>query len=688
MFSSVLTLQSISTGLRHSLPLFKINSPWSSGITTKKRYGDFIHPNMARGIDFIKDAKLNKGLAFTFQERQALGIHGLLAASYRTLEQQLEICRISIERYKEDLNKYLYLAELYETNERLYYTLLSQDVERYMPIIYTPTVGLACQRFGIAYGKPRGLFVSILDKGHILKVLQNWPEHDVRAICFTDGERILGLGDLGAYGMGISIGKLALYTVLAGIKPHQCLPVTLDVGTNNEDLITDPLYIGIRQKRVTGEKYVEFIDEFMKACVRRYGSNTLLQFEDFALHNATFLLERYRQRYCTFNDDIQGTASVAVAGLITAQRITKKKMSDNIYLFFGAGSAAAGIGKLCVDAMKEEGLSEAEAQSKIYMFDVDGLLSNSRDSGIPDHAKVFAKDMEPTKDFEKFVAKIKPTILIGASTVGGSFTPAILKLMARNTKRPIIFALSNPTPKAECTAQACYDNTEGRCVFASGSPFPPVQYGGKEYLPGQGNNAYIFPGVALGVIAVRAQIIPDKFFLRAAQALAKFVSENDLALGRIYPPLSDIQKVSIDIAVEVAKLAYEMDIAAHHPKPKDMKKFILNRTYSFQYPSVLPDVYDIPLPQVKLKNINELYPGKQFVQKRNEAKVMNFSPINLNVIDDDGCYVTNKAGVVKENEKLDVNIILKEVEKSKQYFDCWMFCVQFVYYYVLINPSL
>ncbi|KAJ2947522.1 hypothetical protein O0L34_g17311 [Tuta absoluta] len=606
------TLQSIGTGLRYSLPLFKKKSPWSTGPSTQKRgfgAGDFIHPNMARGIDFLKDARLNKGLAFTFQERQALGIHGLLAGCYRTIEEQLKICRLSIERYKDDLNKYLYLVELYDTNERLFYTLLSRDVEKFMPIIYTPTVGQACLKFGLAYGKPRGLFISILDKGHIYSVLQNWPVHDVRAVCFTDGERILGLGDLGAYGMGIPIGKLALYTVLAGIKPHQCLPVTLDVGTNNEALITDPLYIGLRQKRVTGKAYVDFIDEFMKACVRMYGSHTVLQFEDFAIHNATSLLDRYRKRYCTFNDDIQGTASVAVAGLLTAQRITKMKMSEHKYLFLGAGSAAAGIGKLCVDAMIEEGLSEAEAQRRIYMFDVDGLLSNRRDEGVPDHAKMFAKDMEPTKNFEKLVSEIKPTILIGASTVGGAFTPAILKLMANNSERPIIFALSNPTPKAECTAQDAYDYTEGRCIYASGSPFPPVQYGGKEYYTGQGNNAYIFPGVVLGVIAVGAQYIPDKFFLRAAQALAEFVSETDLEVGRIYPPLSDIQKCSIDIAVEVATLAYKMDIATHHPKPKNMKKFISKHMYNFEYPAVEPDIYEFPLPQVKLKDINELYPG-------------------------------------------------------------------------------
>ncbi|XP_050665259.1 NADP-dependent malic enzyme [Leptidea sinapis] len=554
--------------------------------------GDIICPNMVRGIDHLRDPRLNKGLAFTLEERQALGIHGLLAAKFKTQEEQLDICRIAVDRYEDHLNKYLYLVELQDRNEKLFFRLLSENIEKYLPIVYTPTVGLACQRFGLIYRRPRGLFITINDKGHVFNILKNWPEPDVRAIVFTDGERILGLGDLGAYGMGIPVGKLSLYTALAGIKPHQCLPITLDVGTDNQDLLEDPLYIGLRQKRVRGQEYDEFIDEFMEACVRRYGQNTLLQFEDFALGNAGRLLAKYRNKYCTFNDDIQGTASVAVAGLMAAVRVTKRKLGENIYFFLGAGSAANGIANLTVAAMVAEGLSMEQAQARVYMFDVDGLLSTRREGGVPEHAKAFGKDIEPETDFEKCIAKIKPSCLIGCSTVGGAFTTNVLKQMAKNIERPVIFALSNPTSKAECTAQDAYDHTDGRCIFASGSPFPPVQYNGREYLTGQGNNSYIFPGIALGVIATATHHIPETMFLTAARTLANYVSEADLALGRIYPSLSEVKDVSLAIAIEVAKMAYDEGLASVYPEPKDLAKHVENQMYNYYYESSMPAVWD------------------------------------------------------------------------------------------------
>ncbi|CAH0723642.1 unnamed protein product, partial [Brenthis ino] len=508
-----------------------------------------ICPNMVRGIDHLRDPRLNKGLAFTLAERQALGIQGLLAADYKTQEEQLNICRISLDRYKDSLNKYLYLVELQDTNEKIFFSLLAQNIEKYLPIVYTPTVGLACQRFGLIYRRPRGLFVTIYDKGHVLNILNNWPEHDVRAIVFTDGERILGLGDLGAYGMGIPVGKLALYTALGGIKPHQCLPITLDVGTDNQDLLEDPLYIGLRQKRVRGKEYDDFIDEFMKAAIERFGPNTLLQ-------------------------------------------------------------AATGIANLIVAAMVEDGMKKEEAQNLIYMFDVEGLLSKRRKNGLPGHAKQFGKDIEPETNFEKCVATIKPTCLIGCSTVGGAFTETILKQMAINAERPVIFALSNPTSKAECTAQAAYDHTQGKCVFASGSPFPPVKYKDKEYRTGQGNNSYIFPGIALGVIVSRSRRITESMFLTAATTLANFVSEEDLALGRIYPPLSDVRNVSLNIAIEVAKLAYTKDFATAYPKPKDFKTYIQEHTYNLKYDSYIPKFFKYPkAPDIKVKTIEEVYKG-------------------------------------------------------------------------------
>lgn len=557
--------------------------------------GDIISPSMIQGIDHLRDPRLNKGLAFTLEERQVLGIHGLQPARFKTQEEQLELCRISISRYQEDLNKYLYLVDLQDRNEKLFFKLLSEDVVQMMPIVYTPTVGLACQKFGLIYRRPRGLFVTINDRGYVYEVLRNWPEHDVRAIVVTDGERILGLGDLGACGMGIPVGKLALYTALAGIPPHQCLPIVIDVGTNNPDLLEDPLYVGLRHKRVDGKEYDDFIDEFMQAVVKRYGQNTLIQFEDFGNHNAFRFLDKYRDTYCTFNDDIQGTASVAVAGLLASKRITGKKISENTFCFLGAGEAAIGIADLVVKAMQAEGCGLQEARDKIWLFDIDGLLAKGRPEGrLGGHKAFYAKDHKVMKNFAELIAEVKPSVLIGASAAGGAFTPEILQTMAKNNERPIIFALSNPTSKAECTAQAAYENTEGRCVFSSGSPFPPVKFGGKTFSPGQGNNAYIFPGVALGVIVTGTHHIPEDMFLIAAQAVADHVSQEDLDKGSLYPPLSSIRDCSLEIAVGVTKYAYEKGLASTYPEPQDKLAYIKSHLYNFNYESAMPVTWKWP----------------------------------------------------------------------------------------------
>ncbi|KAL3276348.1 hypothetical protein HHI36_011731 [Cryptolaemus montrouzieri] len=565
--------------------------------------GDVLTPSQVMGIDHLRDPRLNKGLAFTLEERQALGIHGLQPARYKSQEEQLELCKISIENYQEPLNKYLYLSELHDRNEKLFFRLLSENIERLLPIVYTPTVGLACQRFGLIYRRPHGLFITINDKGHVADVLRNWPEPDVHAIVVTDGERILGLGDLGACGMGIPIGKLSLYTALARVKPHHCLPICLDVGTDNQALLEDPTYIGLRQRRARGAEYDEFLDEFMAAVVQRYGQDTLIQFEDFGNANAFRLLEKYRNKYCTFNDDIQGTAAVALAGLLASNRKTGKKLSDHKFMFFGAGGAALGIADLCVKAMEREGLSESEARNRIWMIDIDGLVTKDR-TQLLGHQGFYAKDHAPEKDFLKLINEIKPSILIGASATGGAFTPEVLRSMASFNERPIVFALSNPTAKAECTAQQAYDHTEGRVIFCSGSPFPDVNYNGKVYHPGQGNNAYIFPGVALGVIVAGIHHIIEDYFIIAAQTVADNVREEDLEKGSLYPPLGFINECSLQISTLIIADAYKNGKATVYPKPADIRKFVESKLYSHYYEESLPKTWKWPdPPEIKTKSL-------------------------------------------------------------------------------------
>ncbi|XP_024104406.3 NADP-dependent malic enzyme isoform X1 [Pongo pygmaeus] len=547
-----------------------------------------------RGYLLTRNPHFNKDLAFTLEERQQLNIHGLLPPSFNS--QEIQVLRVvkNFEHLNSDFDRYLLLMDLQDRNEKLFYRVLTSDIEKFMPIVYTPTVGLACQQYSLVFRKPRGLFISIHDRGHIASVLNAWPEDVIKAIVVTDGERILGLGDLGCNGMGIPVGKLALYTACGGMNPQECLPVILDVGTENEELLKDPLYIGLRQRRVRGSEYDDFLDEFMEAVSSKYGMNCLIQFEDFANVNAFRLLNKYRNQYCTFNDDIQGTASVAVAGLLAALRITKNKLSDQTILFQGAGEAALGIAHLIVMALEKEGLPKEKAIKKIWLVDSKGLIVKGRASLTQEKEK-FAHEHEEMKNLEAIVQEIKPTALIGVAAIGGAFSEQILKDMAAFNERPIIFALSNPTSKAECSAEQCYKITKGRAIFASGSPFDPVTLpNGQTLYPGQGNNSYVFPGVALGVVACGLRQITDKIFLTTAEVIAQQVSDKHLEEGRLYPPLNTIRDVSLKIAEKIVKDAYQEKTATVYPEPQNKEAFVRSQMYSTDYDQILPDCYSWP----------------------------------------------------------------------------------------------
>src|SRR5664279_4818752 len=471
-----------------------------------------------RGLALLRDPLLNKGTAFTEAERDALGLRGFLPAHVFTMQAQAERVLFNLRSLPNDLAKYVALNELHDRNEALFFRVVADNIDEIQPLIYTPTVGLACQRFGYIFQRPRGLFIGANDRGRIAELLGNWP-YPAKLIVVTDGERILGLGDLGANGMGIPVGKLSLYAACAGIHPELCLPVALDVGTNNEALLNDPYYIGMRQKRLSGAAYDAFVDEFMTAA-REVFSGVLIQFEDFANHSAFRLLHKDRDRIPVFNDDMQGTAAVALAGLFSALRINGGKLADQKVLFLGAGEAATGIADLIVSAMMAEGLSEADAVQRNWLVDSKGLVVKGR-PGLSGHKLRYAHDQEPISAFLTAINTLKPTAIIGVAAVGGAFTPEVLQTMAKLNDRPIIFALSNPTSKAECSAEQAYSQTQGRALFACGSPYEPVQLDGQTFVPRQGNNSYIFPGVGLGVIASGARLVTDEMFMAAAHTLAQ-----------------------------------------------------------------------------------------------------------------------------------------------------------------------
>jgi malate dehydrogenase (oxaloacetate-decarboxylating)(NADP+) len=482
----------------------------------------------------------------------------------------------NVRRKANDFDKYLYLAGLQNRNENLFYRVLIDNMQELMPIIYTPTVGQACQEFSRIFSEPRGIFITKNDRGRVKKILKNWPHKNVRVIVITDGERILGLGDLGSNGMGIPIGKLSLYTACAGIDPDACLPVTIDVGTNNQELLNAPDYIGLPEPRLRGKEYDSIIDEFMTAASKRF-PNVMIQFEDFGNLNAFRLLEKYQNKYCMFNDDIQGTAAVALAGLYSALRITGGKLSAQRILFLGAGEAAIGIGNLVSSAMVKEGLPAEEARRNCWFVDSKGLVVSGR-TDLPEHKRPYAHDYPFYKDLLSAVEAVKPTAIIGVSGQPNTFTPAVLTAMSRINERPIVFALSNPTSKAECTAEEAYRYTDKRAIFASGSPFPTVEIDGQTFVPGQANNAYIFPGVGLGVLASEASRVTDEMFTAAAKSLDEQVTVEDLKIGRIFPSLARIREVSSNIALAVAKIVFERGLTAI-PEPADLLSHIKSTMY-------------------------------------------------------------------------------------------------------------
>ncbi|CAN1177467.1 NADP-dependent malic enzyme, partial [Linum perenne] len=518
--------------------------------------------SVSSGYSLLRDPRHNKGLAFTEKERDSHYLRGLLPPVILTQQLQEKKFINSIRQYELPIQKYMAMMELQERNERLFYKLLIDNVEELLPVVYTPTVGEACQKYGSIFKRPQGLYISLKEKGRILDVLKNWPEKSIQVIVVTDGERILGLGDLGC----------------------QCLPITIDVGTNNEKLLNDEFYIGLRQRRATGQEYAELMHEFMSAVKQNYGEKVLIQFEDFANHNAFELLAKYGTTHLVFNDDIQGTASVVLSGVVAASKLLGGSLADHKFLFLGAGEAGTGIAELIALEMSQRtSTSLEECRKRIYLVDSKGLIVKSRLESLQHFKKPWAHDHEPVKNLLDAVHAIKPTVLIGASGMGKTFTKDIVEAMSSSNEKPLIMALSNPTSQAECTAEEAYCWSKGKAIFASGSPFDPVEYEGKVYVPGQGNNAYIFPGFGLGLVMSGAIRVHDDMLLAASEALAGQVTDSEYEKGMIYPPFSKIRKISAEIAAKVADKAYQLGLASRIPRPPDLVKYAESCMYSPLY---------------------------------------------------------------------------------------------------------
>jgi malate dehydrogenase (oxaloacetate-decarboxylating)(NADP+) len=534
------------------------------------------------GIELLRDPQTNQSTDFPFEIRGEKGLLGLLPPREETLKLQVDRCLLQLSKKPNDLEQYIYFSQLCDDNQTLFYAVLASDPARFLKIVYDPTVGAACLEFGHIYRKPNGLYVSIDQRGKVKEVLANWPIKDVRVICVSTGGRILGLGDLGANGMGIPIGKLQLYTACAAVPPEILLPVLLDCGTDNQTLLDDPLYLGLKQKRPSTEDLDSFVQEFVDAVQGIY-PKCCIHFEDWKGTDAIRLLARYTNKVSCYNDDIQGTGSVTVAGLYSALKITKGKLKDQRVLFLGAGSAGIGIANMIVAAMELEGLTVNQAQSQISLFDVNGLLTTDT-KDLEEQQKKYAHQQKQTKNLVEAINAIKPTILIGVSTVKGTFTPQVIEAMTRLNDRPIIFALSNPTDHAECTAQEAYGHSDGRAIYAAGVQFDPVKINGKTYFPSQANNFYIYPAVGLAVVATEAKHVPDEIFIEAAKALADQLTKEQLDKGALFPPQSAVQETSIKTAIKCAERIIDLGLA-RVKMPTSAEDLVNSLLYKPEYPA-------------------------------------------------------------------------------------------------------
>ena len=533
-----------------------------------------------RGEELLNDPVRNKGTAFTAAEREELGLEGLLPHAVERLDRQVERVLTHLEAKPSDLERYVYLIALSDQNETLFYRTVMSDPARFIPILYDPTVADACLTFGQIYRRPRGMYVTREMKGRIAKVLRNWPRRDVRFICVSTGGRILGLGDIGANGMGIPIGKLQLYTACAAVPPDVTLPVLLDIGTTNAALRADPLYLGLRETPPSEHELDELADEFVEA-VQQVFPGCCIHFEDWKGTDAIRMLKRHRDKVLCYNDDIQGTASVVIAGLITALQMIDALLTQQRIVFLGAGSAGIGIANMIVSAMQLQGLSEPDARARVSMFDVNGLLEPSR-SDLSEDQKVYAHNAAPSKDLVETIERIKPTILIGVSTKGGSFTQRVVETMSRLNERPIIFALSNPTNKAECSAEQAYAWSKGKALFAAGVQFPDVTLNGQTFHPGQANNFYIYPAIGLATYVARPRRITDECFIVAAQATADQVTPELRTMGRLYPSQSNILETEVTTATRIAESMFDQGLA-QVDRPRNVRSWIEAQLYNPQY---------------------------------------------------------------------------------------------------------